>query len=143
APIDVTQFEDVSPFYGGVADVEGTSTSHVHNFGEGTSSTVRECYNEEERDEDFIPGEDSFTDDTSETESDRSINEESEPEFTEEHPFPSSSQHVYREMGEWDPSCVDRDEHVGLRWNGNVETIRLGTVFQSKEEAQMGIMNWN
>ncbi|CAA0816899.1 Unknown protein, partial [Striga hermonthica] len=134
APTVIMQFEDVPPFYGGVLDFEGTSTLHVRNFGQGTSSTARE-----EPDDDFIPDED----DTSETESDRSISEESEPKFIEEHPFSSTGQHVYREMGEWDPSCVDRDEHALPRSNGNVDSIRLGTVFRSKEEAQIAIMNWN
>ncbi|CAA0827252.1 Unknown protein, partial [Striga hermonthica] len=136
----VTQFEDFTPCYGGVFDVEGTSTSHVPNFGEGTS---REWAADED-DEDFIPGEDDFTDETSETESDRSVNEESEVEFfEEEHPFPSGGRHIYREMGEWDPSRIDANEYAIPLWNGDIESIRLYTVFRSKEEAQTGIMAWN
>ncbi|CAA0823313.1 Unknown protein, partial [Striga hermonthica] len=136
----VTQFEDFTPCYGGVFDVEGTSTSHVPNFGEGTS---REWAADED-DEDFIPGEDDFTDETSETELDRSVNEKSEAEFIEEeHPFPIGGRHIYREMGEWDPSRIDANEYAIPRWNGDIETIRLGTVFQSKEEAQTGLMAWN
>ncbi|CAA0823063.1 Unknown protein, partial [Striga hermonthica] len=145
--------------FGGVFGGKGTWTTHAGNFGEGTSNfgegtsnlgegtsfTMRGPDIEEEivGDEDFNPDEDDFTDETSETESDRSINEESEQEFIEEHPFPNEGLHVYREMGEWDSSCVDRDEYALPLWDGHVETIRLGTVFRTKEEAQTGVMAWN
>ncbi|CAA0839585.1 Unknown protein, partial [Striga hermonthica] len=143
----VTQVEDVWGCYRGVVDVEGVSTSHVRNFGEGTSSTMQwenENWEEEEGDEDFIPGEDDFTDETSESESDRSINEESEPELIEEEdPLPSGGRHIYREMGECEPSKIDENEYALPLWNGDIGTIRLGTVFRSKEEAQSGILAWN
>ncbi|CAA0806445.1 Unknown protein, partial [Striga hermonthica] len=154
ANTQVTHVEDHTPSYGygGMFGCEGTWSTHAGNFGEGTSNfdegtsfTMRGPDIEEEivGDEDFSPGEDDLTDETSETESDRSINEESEQEFIKEHPFPNEGLHVYREMGEWDPSCVDRDEYALPLWNGHVETIRLHTVFRTKEEAQTGIIAWN
>ncbi|GER25662.1 RNA-binding (RRM/RBD/RNP motifs) family protein [Striga asiatica] len=123
----VTQVEDVWGCYGGEVDVDGTSTSHLRNFGERTSSTMQwenENWEEEEGDEDFVPGEEDFTDETSESESDRSINEESEPELIEEEdPLPSGGRHIYREMGEWEPSKIDENEYALPRWNDDIETI--------------------
>ncbi|CAA0819336.1 Unknown protein, partial [Striga hermonthica] len=73
-----------------------------------------------------------------------SINDESEAKFIEEeHPFPSVGRHIYREMGEWDPSRIDANEYAIPLWNSDIETIRLRTVFQSKEEAQTGLMAYN
>ncbi|CAI9117696.1 OLC1v1019147C1 [Oldenlandia corymbosa var. corymbosa] len=51
--------------------------------------------------------------------------------------------HVYSKMGNWDASCVDKDEFALKMWDETPEGMDIGVCFKSQSEAKHAVKLWN
>ncbi|CAI9109277.1 OLC1v1009069C1 [Oldenlandia corymbosa var. corymbosa] len=51
--------------------------------------------------------------------------------------------HIYSKMGNWDASCVDKDEFALKMWDETPEGIDIGVCFKSQSEAKHVVKLWN
>ncbi|CAI9106165.1 OLC1v1005243C1 [Oldenlandia corymbosa var. corymbosa] len=51
--------------------------------------------------------------------------------------------YVYSKMGNWDASCVDKDEFALKMWDETPEGMDIGVCFKSQSEAKHAVKLWN
>ncbi|CAI9112078.1 OLC1v1012455C1 [Oldenlandia corymbosa var. corymbosa] len=51
--------------------------------------------------------------------------------------------HVYSKMGNWDASCVDKDEFALKMWDETPEGMDIGVCFKSQSETKHAVKLWN
>ncbi|CAI9094861.1 OLC1v1030674C1 [Oldenlandia corymbosa var. corymbosa] len=142
---DITQEEREASLenmsFGGFPRGERASTSRNHDE-EETPLFAQDDY-WEESDSDYIAPSESEEDCDVYGESDFEESDDERLENEERDCNPLARCHVYSKMGNWDASCVDKDEFALKMWDETPERMDIGVCFKSQSEAKHAVKLWN
>ncbi|CAI9094509.1 OLC1v1030262C1 [Oldenlandia corymbosa var. corymbosa] len=142
---DITQeereasLENVS--FGDFRRGKRASTSRNHNE-EETPLFAQNDYREE-LDSDYIAPSESEEDCDVSGESDFEESDDERLENEERDCNLFARRHVYSKMGNWDASCVDKDEFALKMWDETPEGMDIGVCFKTQSEAKHAVKLWN
>ncbi|CAI9115210.1 OLC1v1016050C1 [Oldenlandia corymbosa var. corymbosa] len=142
---DITQeereasLENVS--FGGFPRGERASTSRNRDE-EETPLFAQNDYREES-DSDYIAPSESEEDCDVSGESDFEESDDERLENEERDCNLLARRHIYSKMGNWDASCIDKDEFALKMWDETPEGMDIGVCFKSQSEAKHAVKLWN